>query len=32
MINKYYLGEQKGNYHQKRVGVNYHYFLVMENG
>ena len=21
-----------GNYHQKRVRVNYHYFVVMENG
>ena len=21
-----------GNYHQKRVKVNYHYFVVMENG
>ena len=32
IINKYYTGEQQGNYHQKRVRVNYHYFTVMENG
>ena len=30
-INKYYSGEQLGNYHQKRVRLNYHYFVVMEN-
>ena len=29
--NKYDPGEQFGNYHQKRVGVNYHYLVVMEN-
>ena len=28
----YYTGEQLGNYHQKRVRINYHYFMVMENG
>ena len=32
IINKYYPGEQLGNYHQKRVRVNFHYFVVMENG
>ena len=31
IINKYYKGEQLGNYHQKRVRVNYHYSVVREN-
>ena len=32
IINKYYPREQLGIYHQKRVRVNHHYFVVMENG
>ena len=32
IIDKYYLEEQLGNYNHKRVRVNYHYFVVMENG
>ena len=31
IINIYYTGEQLGNYHQKRVRVNYHYCVVMDN-
>ena len=31
IINKYYPGEKLVNYHQKRVRVNYNYFLVMYN-
>ena len=31
IINKKYPGYQLGNYHQKRVRVNEHYFVVMEN-
>ena len=31
IINKYYPGEKLGNYHQKRVRVNYHDFVVMYN-
>ena len=29
IINKYYLIEQLENYHQNRVRVNYHYFVVI---
>ena len=31
IINKYYSGKKLGDYHQKRVRVNYHYFVVMDN-
>ena len=31
IINKYYPGEELVNYHQKRVRVNYQYFVVMED-
>ena len=31
-MNEYYSREQLGNYHKKRVRVNYHYFVVMYNG
>ena len=31
IINIYYRGEQLGNCYQKRVRINYHYFVVMEN-
>ena len=31
MIDTYYTGEQLGNYHEKRVKVNYQFFVVMEN-
>ena len=26
-MNEYYSGEQLGNYHQKKVRVNFHYFV-----
>ena len=32
IINKYFAGEKLGNYRQKRVRVNFHYFVIMENG
>ena len=32
IINKNHPGEQLGNYHYKRARVNYHYFMVMDNG
>ena len=32
IINKYYPGEQFFNCHQKRVRVDYHYFVVADNG
>ena len=31
-MNKYDPGEQLGDYVQKWVRINYHYFVVMENG
>ena len=31
-MNKYYLGEQFGNFRPKRARVNNHYCVVMENG
>ena len=32
IVNTYYPGEKMGNYHQKKVRVNYRYFVVIENG
>ena len=32
IINKYFAGEKLGNYRQKRVRVNFHYFVITENG
>ena len=32
IFNRYYTGEQLGNYHQKRVRICYQYFVATENG
>ena len=32
IIDKNYPGKKWGNYHPKRVRINCHYFVVMENG